>query len=180
MRTLTTVFAAAAGLLLAACATAPTTPEKRQELVREADSTLQMMQRRDPALQSMLQRSAGYAVFPSIGKGGAIVGGAYGRGIVYQGGQPVGYVDLTQGSLGAQLGGETFSELIVFERPQDLAKLKDGRFDLGAGISATALTAGAAAETSFAQGVAVFVVPRGGLMIDVSVSGQQLNFTPAG
>jgi lipid-binding SYLF domain-containing protein len=181
MRNLTIVFAAAVGLLISACATTPKTVEGRQDLMRDAQATLETMRGQDPGLDSLLQQSAGYVVFPEVGKGGVIVGGAYGRGIVFENGQPVGYAELNQASIGAQLGGQTFSELIVFRDPQGLAALKEGRFDIGATASATALTAGAAATTQFGDdGVAVFVVPRGGLMVDVSVSGQQINFEPRG
>ncbi len=170
---------AAAGLaLLGACATAPETPAERTQLKSSADSTLQVMKSRDPGLQDVLDQSVGYAVFPEVGKGGAIVGGAYGRGILYEQGQPVGYVELSQASLGAQLGGESFAELIVFGDQGALEDLKMGTYEIGGGASATALKAGAAASTRFTDGAAVFVMPRGGLMVDVSVTGQRLNFTP--
>lgn len=181
MRNLNLVFVAAAALLITACATTPKTPGERQALVQEANSTLQTMQSQDPGLRSMLEQSAGYVVFPEIGKGGAIVGGAYGRGIAYQNGQPVGFTELNQASLGAQLGGQTFSELIVFEEPQDFEALRDGRLDIGGTAGATVLQTGAAISTQFGDdGIAVFVLPRGGLMVDVSVSGQQINFEPRG
>lgn len=181
MRNLTIVLAAAVGLLIAACATTPKTAEGRQDLMRDAQAMLDTMRAQDPGLDRLLQQSAGYVVFPEIGKGGAIIGGAYGRGIVYEQGQPVGFAELNQGSIGAQLGGQTFAELIVFEQQRGLQALKDGRFDIGGTASATVLQTGAAAATQFGdEGVAVFVMPRGGLMVDVSVSGQQINFEPRG
>ncbi|HLU68324.1 MAG TPA: lipid-binding SYLF domain-containing protein, partial [Kofleriaceae bacterium] len=134
----------------------------------------------DPGLQQILDQAYGYAVFPEIGKGGAIVGGAYGRGIVYEQGRKVGFVELNQGSIGAQLGGQTFSEIIVFSNRAALDRLKAGNFDLGADASAVVLTTGAAAGARFERGVAVFVLPQGGLMVDVSVNGQQLNYQPRG
>ena len=167
--------------LAVGCATAPKTQEKRDVLVSDAEATLQQMTARDPGLSNLLTQSAGYVVFPNIGKGGAIVGGAYGRGVVYQNGQHVGFAELNQASLGAQLGGQSFSELLVFEDPYTLERLKNGRFELGAQASAVALNAGAAAATGFGDdGVTVFVMPRGGLMVDVSVSGQQINYQPRG
>lgn len=165
---------------IVACATAPKTESGRRDLETRADATLRTMIGRDPSLQGLLTSSAGYVVFPEIGKGGAIVGAAYGRGILYQGGRRVGFVELNQGSIGAQLGGQTFSELIVFQDRFAVERLKQGNFSLGANVSAVALNAGAAASANFQDGVAVFTVPRGGLMAELSVSGQQLNFEPRG
>jgi lipid-binding SYLF domain-containing protein len=163
-----------------ACATAPKTSEGKRDLESQAAATLDDMRARDGALQGILASSAGYAVFPSIGKGGFVVGAAYGKGILYEGGRKVGFVELNQGSIGAQLGGQTFSELIVFKNRYDVEKLKTGDFSLGANASAVALTAGTAAGAQFTDGVAVFTVPRGGLMAELSVSGQKLNFQPRG
>lgn len=175
--------AAAAGclaLIASACSTAPKTTSERASLMRQADSTLEVMRAESTAFGDLLDRSHGYAVFPSIGKGGAFVGGAYGRGIVYEQGQPVGYVELNQASLGLQLGGQTFSEVILFETPAALEQLKGGSWSLGAGASAIVLTTGAGGRLDFRGGVAVVVKPKGGLMFDVSVSGQKLNFEQMG
>lgn len=163
-----------------ACATAPRTEGGKRDLEVLAQSTLEGMLARDADLRPLLDKSAGYAVFPSIGKGAAVVGAAYGRGILYENGRMTGYVELNQGSLGAQLGAQTFSELVVFENKIDVDRLKDGQFSLGANVSAVALDRGAAATAEFQDGVAVFTVPRGGLMAEVSVSGQQINYRPGG
>ena len=139
-----------------------------------------MMMQRDPGLRDTLSRSAGYAVFPNIGKGGLVVGAAFGRGILFERGQMVGYVDVNQGSVGAQIGAQSFSEILIFADMGRLQSVKDGSFSMGANASAVALTAGAAASARFQNGVAVFVVPKGGAMAELSVSGQQINFTPRG
>jgi lipid-binding SYLF domain-containing protein len=167
-------------IALAACATAPKTASGRSDLEASAETTLQTMRTKDPGLGALLQSAHGYAVFPEIGKGGMIVGAAYGRGILYERGQKVGYVELNQGSIGAQLGGQTFSELIVFRSEFDVAKLKAGNFSLGANASAVALTAGASASAEFDEAIVVFTLPRGGLMAELTVSGQQLNYSPGG
>ena len=171
---------AALCVAFAACATAPKTASDRNELENNAATTLATMIQKDPGLHGKLTSVAGYAVFPTIGKGGFIAGAAYGRGILYENGRSVGYVELNQGSLGAQIGGQSFSELIVFLNPGDVAKVKGGDFSVGANVSAVALTAGAAASAQFVNGVAVFVMPKGGAMAELSVSGQQINFTPRG
>jgi len=166
--------------LVVSCATAPKSPSGRQELVQAANDTLTQMTRRDPGLRNLLQQSAGYAVFPSIGKGGLVIGGAHGRGVLFQQGRPVGWVQLSQASLGALAGGQTFSQLIVFRTPRALQDIKDGQYTLAGDVSAVALSAGAAAQANFVNGAAVFILPQGGLMAEVSVSGQRISFQPAG
>lgn len=166
--------------LTMACGATPKTSSERADLERKADQTLSMMMGRDPGLSSLLSRSAGYVVFPDVGKGGFIAGAAHGRGILYERGIRTGYVELSQGSIGAQIGAQTFAELIVLERAYDVQRLKRGEFSIGGNASAVALTAGAAAGTQFVSGVAVFVVPHGGVMAELSLNGQQLNYAPLG
>jgi lipid-binding SYLF domain-containing protein len=162
------------------CATAPRSAEGRQSLAQRADVTLQEMRSRDPGLGVVLDKAAGYAVFPEVGKGGLIVGGAFGRGVLYERGRMTGYVKVQQASLGAQLGGKTFSELLVLRAPEDVAKLKAGKYSVGADASVVALTAGAAASAPLDRGTTVFLVMRGGAMVDVSISGQRIEFVPMG
>ena len=168
---------AGAALAFSACATAPKSKEDRQDLANDAHAALQKMERKDPSLSGLLASSAGYAVFPEIGKGGFLVGGAYGRGILYERGRPTGYVELNQGSIGAQIGAETFTELIVLKHRANVEKLKNDSFSFGANMSAVLVTAGAGAGADFDGGVAVFIQPRGGAMAEVSLSGQQINFS---
>lgn len=165
-------------VLGAACGGAPKTATERINLEQSAQATLAQMQARDPTLPGLLEEAHAYAVFPSIGKGGVIVGGAFGRGILYVGGRPSGFVELKQASIGAQLGGQTFAELIVLRDAREVQRIKAGTFEVGADASVVALTAGAARSATLNQGTTVFVMPRGGLMVDISVSGQRLDFRP--
>ena len=126
----------------------------------------------------MLDRSYGYVVFPQVGEGGFIVGGARGQGVVFERGRPVGFATLTEGSIGLQAGGQSYSEIIVFEDPGAFQRLKAGNFDLTADAQAIALTSGASANARFEGGTAVFVLPEGGLMAGVTVGGQQISFEP--
>ncbi len=166
-------------LAFVACAGTPKTASERDTAYRQADATLASMRTKDPSLDPVLRSAAGYAVFPSVGKGGFIAGAAHGRGVLYEGGVPTGFVELTQGSLGAQIGAQTFSELVVLRTPYDVQRLKMGNFSLGANISAVALSAGAGAAADTTAGVNVFVMPRGGVMAELSVSGQQITYRPA-
>lgn len=170
----------ALSLAVASCATAPKTASERSDLQARAETTLRTMQSRDASLKPLLDSAYGYAVFPDIGKGGFVAGGAHGRGVVFEQGRPTGFVQLSQASLGAQIGAQTFAELIVFADRESLQRLKQGNFSISGNASAVVLTTGAAASTRYANGIAVFVMPRGGVMAELSVSGQQINYEPIG
>jgi lipid-binding SYLF domain-containing protein len=172
-----TMFSAFA-LVLTGCSTAPKTPEARQTLQDDSHQTMTMMTREDPSLQRFLDRAYGYAIFPNVGKGGAGVGGAYGRGVVYDHGAAIGYSDLSQVTVGLQLGGQDYAELIAFENEDALNKFKTGKFAFSANASAVALKAGAADAVNYDNGVAVFTKPKGGLMFEASVGGQKFTYEP--
>ena len=115
--------------------------------------------------------------FPTVGEGGLVIGGGYGKGVLYEKGQAVGYCDITNLSAGAKIGGQEYSQIIAFETPAPLADFKNGRFTFGADASAVALRDGAAAKTQFRDNVAVFVYDQGGLMADASIGGETFRFT---
>jgi lipid-binding SYLF domain-containing protein len=169
------VVALVAGLL-GSCATAPASREEKAALVEEARARLQQMQTEDPTLGALLQKGYGYALFPNVGKAALVVGGAYGRGVVYERGQHIGYSDLTQGSVGVQVGGQSFSELLVFENKEALERFKAGQFGFAAGASAVVLKSGAATNANFVDGVAVVVQPIGGVMVEAAIGGQQFTY----
>ncbi len=162
------------------CATVPKTVSERQSLEARAVVTLGDMNARDPGLHELLAHSVGYAVFPDIGKAGFAVGAAWGRGVLFDHGIPKGFIQLSQGSFGAQVGAESAAELVVFRDRDAIDQLKAGTLEFGADASAIALTTGAAATAGFADGVAVFEVPLGGAMVELSVSGQRLSYAGAG
>src|SRR5262245_8561765 len=169
------VCAVLAGLL-SSCATAPASREDKAALVTEAASRWQQMRTADPALGTLMQKGYGYALFPDVGKAGLGVGGAYGRGVVYERGQHIGYADLTQGTIGAQVGGQSFSELLVFEHKAALERFKAGEFGFAAGASAVVLKSGVATTPNFVDGVAVVVQPVGGVMAEAAIGGQQFTY----
>ena len=162
--------------LLASCATAPASREDKAALGAAATSRLQQMRTADPALNALLQKGYGYAVFPQVDKGGLGVGGAYGRGVVYERGQHVGYSNLTQGTVGVQAGGQTFSELLVFETKAALDRFKAGQFGFTADASAVVLTSGAATQANFVDGVAVVVQSLSGVMVEAAIGGQKFTY----
>ena len=166
--------------MLTGCQTAPKGQEAREILQDKARLAVREMEASDPTLRQFLnERAHAYAVFPDVGKGGFIVGGSYGRGAVFRGDEFLGYAELNGGSIGLQAGAKTFTEILAFADEPTLNEVRNrGEITLGANASATALKAGAAAATNFTDGIAVIVRPNGGLMADLSVGGQKINFKP--
>jgi len=127
----------------------------------------------DSSVQRFFDQAVGYVVIPTVGKAGFGIGGARGKGILYEGGAPTALVTLTQLSFGFQWGGQAYSEFIFFEDATALADFKRGNYELGAQASAVAVTAGASADANFNGGVAIFTQAKGGLMYEASVGGQK-------
>ena len=162
---------------LAGCGpTEPPTEEGRQNLQDSAQVALNEFKQADSSLNDFLNKSHAYVIFPSVGKGGLIVGGANGRGTVYEQGNFAGYAELTQAQVGFLAGGQEFQELVVFATKDAFEKFRNGELSLGAEASAVALKAGAGASAQFKDGLAVFVKPKGGLMFDISLSGQKFDY----
>lgn len=166
------------GMQLGGCATAPASQADRMELIGTSNATLSGMYAADEGLEPFVTKSYAYVIFPSVGKGGLGIGGAYGRGVVYQGGKTIGYSDLSQATIGLQAGGQSFSELVVFEDKDSFDRFKTGKLNFSANASAVALKSGAAGSAKYTDGVAVFVNPTGGLMVEASIGGQQLTYQP--
>lgn len=163
-------------LVLAACNTAPKSAEGKSDLRHSSAEALRLAQQNDPTLRDLIGKSAGYAVFPSVGKGAIGIGGAYGKGDLYQNGVVVGYCDMVQGSVGFQLGGQAYSEILVFEDAAAVERFKNGSFRFDAQATAVALKSGAGANAKFANGVAVFTMDEAGLMYEASVGGQKFSY----
>jgi len=140
----------------------------------------------------------GYAVFPNIGKAGFVVGGAHGSGRVYQKGLIIGTTSMTQVSVGLQLGGQDYSEIVFFEDERALREFTSGNFEFAADAGVVAITAGASASANtggsnasasggkndaatsgnYHKGMAVFTILKGGLMYQATIAGQKFSYTP--
>jgi lipid-binding SYLF domain-containing protein len=145
-------------------------------------------------------KSYGYAVFPTIGKAGFGIGGAYGEGRVYAGGKPTGDTKMFQASIGFQLGGEGYSQIVFLEDKRAYDEFTSGNFEFGANVGAIVITAAASGTAStsgasgsasagkkeaatagqYYKGMAVFIIAKGGLMYEASVSGQKFTYKPLG
>jgi lipid-binding SYLF domain-containing protein len=162
-------------------------------LASDYDATIAEF-RKAIASQGLFDSAYGYAVFPTIGKGGFVVGAAHGKGRVYRGGAITGTTTLTQLSVGFQLGGEAFSQIIFFENQAAYDRFTAGNFEFSAQAQAVAIVIGAQAQTGttgtsagagdtqsrgiYENGMAVFVKIKGGLMYEASVAGQKFTFEP--
>ena len=153
--------------------------------------------KQSPEAQNYFAHAYGYAIFPTIAKGGIAVGGAFGKGRVFKGGKLTGNATLSQLSIGFQLGGQAYSEIVFFEDERAYKEFTSGSFSLQAEASAVAITAGAQVQagtksrtaglssgpasgkqlgSSYVSGMAIFVHARGGLMYEASVGGQKFTF----
>jgi lipid-binding SYLF domain-containing protein len=135
---------------------------------------------KDPGMAKIFADAVGYVVFPTVGKGGIGLGGARGKGWVYEGGKIIGKSTLTQVSFGFQFGGQAYSEIVFFQTQQALQNFKLGHLKFDAQASAVALTARASADLAYRNGVAIVTMAKGGLMYEASVGGQKFSFKPVG
>jgi lipid-binding SYLF domain-containing protein len=134
---------------------------------------------KDPDMAAFFDQAHSYVVFPTVGKGGVGIGGAYGKGVLFHGGQAVGEVSLSQVTIGFQWGGQAYSEAIFFQSQSDTERFVEGNFEVAAQASAVAATVGASRDVSYQGGVAIFTMAKGGLMYEASVGGQKFSFNPA-
>ena len=169
------ITAAAIALLAAAPAPPPGGADPA-----DAQAVIARFKEKDPGLAKVFATARGYAVYPTVGKGGIGIGGARGKGYVYEGGRLIGRSTLTQVSIGLQLGGQAYSEVVFLKDAAAMESFKRGKLKLDAQASAVALTARAAADLAGRQGVAIVTMAKGGLMYEASVGGQKFSFTPIG
>ncbi len=164
-------------LLLMGVAAAPVFAGWNPHEEQHAQQTIALFQKKDPGLQIFFDKAYGYAVFPDVYKGGILLlGGARGDGFVYEQGSLIGRSSITQINVGPQLGGQAFAEIIFFRTQSDLEDFKKGNYELNAQASAIAVTAGVATNSEYSDGVAVFALPKSGLMAEASVGGQKFSF----
>jgi len=148
------------------------------ELKKESKASLDEMIAANPALKTYLNKSYGYAVFPKVTKAGLGIGGASGKGVVYEGNKITGQAKLSQASVGLQAGGQQYSEVIFFENKAAYDNFTNGNLKFDAQASAVALEKGASVDVAYRDGVAVFTKAIGGVMFEASLGGQHFKFTP--
>jgi len=170
------------------------------QAVQDYSGTINMF-KGNPTVAPYFTSAYGYAVFPTIGKGAIGIGGAHGKGQVYTGGAVTGFTSMTQITIGFQLGGQAYREIIFFKDKRAYEDFTSGNFEFDAQASAIAVTAsvqasvgtsgtgasaspggsaGAQADTSYRKGMLTFVIGKGGLMFESSIGGQKFNYKPVG
>ena len=152
--------------------------EPSGEMQQLCNQAIESFKKADSGMTNLFANSAGYVVFPRVGKGGFFFGGAHGNGFVFEKGKPVGRASITQFTVGAQIGGQEFAEVIFFETPETLAEFKTSRFTLNAQVSAVAAAEGISKNAKYIDGVLVFTQARQGLMAEASVGGQKFKYRP--
>ena len=166
-------------LLFTATVAADFEPDTGDKLQLDAAKAILEIKSVDPDIQRFFDESAGYAVFPTVGKGGIGIGGARGKGLVIVNDKVDGHATLTQLTVGLQLGGQSYSEFVFFKDDAALQQFRRGNFEMGAQASAVAVTAGASADANYDKGVAVFTNVKGGLMYEATIAGQKFKYEPA-
>lgn len=162
--------------LLAVAGLVASVQTARAQTNEEVQEVIKKFKEGDPGMQGWFRDAYGYAVFPSVGKGAIGIGGAHGKGLVYEQGGVIGKTSLTAVTVGFQLGGQAFSEVIFFKDKAALDDFTRGNFEFDAGASAVALTAGASRDIAYRKGVAVVTATKGGLMYEASIGGQKFSF----
>ena len=141
--------------------------------VNKANEAIEDFKKVDAGISELFDNAYGYAVFPGIGKGGIGIGGAGGKGTVFKGGEPVADVKMSQVTVGFQLGGQKYAEVIFFENEEAYTRFVEKDFEFAAQVSAVALASGASADAKFKDGMLVFTQALGGLMYEDSIGGQR-------
>jgi lipid-binding SYLF domain-containing protein len=169
----TIVISTCLTMLLALTSSFAWDPEGNEEALAKAQATVDTLLEKNPKMQKYFDAAAGYVVIPTVGKAGFGIGGARGKGLLFEGGEPTAEVTMTQLSIGFQWGGQAYSEFLFFEDDTALEHFKGGNYELGAQASAVAVTAGASADAGYESGVAIFTYAKGGLMYEAAVGGQK-------
>jgi lipid-binding SYLF domain-containing protein len=146
------------------------------DLKAKSDEAIQNFKLADPGLTNFFAKAAGYAILPSVGEGGFIIGGEHGDGLVYAKDKLVGKVTMSEVSIGAQVGGGSFAELIFFETASALRSFETSKWEMSAMAKANVAASGVAANAKYEQGVAVFTLPKSGAMVAAAVGGQKFKF----
>jgi lipid-binding SYLF domain-containing protein len=162
--------------IFAASITQAWSPDQSDKLELSVAKALIDAKDKDPSLEKWFSEAYAYAVFPRVGKGGIGIGGAYGKGIVIKNDVTVAETSLSQATIGFQWGGQVYSQFILFKDKTAFENFSRGNFEMGAQVSAVAITLGASADANYDGGVAVFTIAEGGLMYEATIGGQKFKY----
>lgn len=150
--------------------------DKRDKLISDAEDAEEAFRKNNKEISGLFDSAYGYAIFPNVGKGAYILGGAAGNGVVYEQGELVGFAELRQVDIGLQIGGQAFRQVMLFKTKEALEEFKSGDYELSGSISAVVVEEGEAKSVRFKDGVAVATMPKAGAMVEVSVGGQKFEY----
>lgn len=148
----------------------------QERVINDSKEAKASFKKADPSMENLFKNSAGYVIFPNVGKGAAGVGGAAGKGTVYEHGIPVGTAQMVQVTVGAQAGGQAYREIIFFENKDALDRFMNNKVEFSGQASAVAVKSGASANADYRDGVAVFSQEKSGLMLEASLGGQKFTY----
>src|SRR5688572_26215992 len=151
---------------------------ERAQFKRDISETIATMKAADPGIERFFKNSAGYVVFPRVGKGGFIFAGGHGDGQLFERGKMVGNASTTIVSVGFTVGAQQFSEIIFFQNQAAIDSFKQGRFEVAANASIVIIKAGVADALDFSNGAVILVHPRAGAMAEASIGAQKFNYKP--
>jgi len=149
---------------------------EQKEIISDSKKAKAAFNQKDPAISKIFASAEGYVIFPNVGKGAYVIGGAAGNGAVYENGNLVGMAKLRQIDVGLQVGGQAYSQVIFFKTEDALNRFKSGNFELAGNASAVVLEEGKAVSIEFRDDVAVVTMPKAGAMVEVSVGGQKFEY----
>lgn len=178
MKTISKLFALGSVIIFSLGASPAIAKGWNPNLEEKAQHTIEAFKEKHAKFEAYFEESYAYVVFPSVGKGGIVLGAAHGKGIVFEKGQSIGKAKVTQITIGLQWGGQAYHEVIFFENEKALDSFKKGIMELSGQAAAVAITAGASADLNYENGLAVFTQATGGFMYDASLGGQKFKFYP--
>lgn len=153
--------------------------DKKAELVKDAKEAKDVFMANSSNLKELLSSAAGYVIFPNVGKGAYILGGAAGNGVLFENGHVQGFAEMRQIDVGLQIGGQAYRQMIIFQTQSELDQFKQGNYSLSGNASAVILEKGKAKNVEFNNGRAIITMPKAGAMVEVSVGGQKFDYADA-
>jgi lipid-binding SYLF domain-containing protein len=178
MKTMKRIFQTTTRIALLIMALSPAFTARAEDLKAKSAEAVQNFKSADPGLTKFFEQSAGYAILPGVGEGGFIIGGEHGDGLLYAKDKLIGKVKMSEISVGAQVGGGSFAEVIFFETEAALNEFKKAKWEMSAKAKASVAASGVAENAKYEQGVAVFTLPKSGAMVAAAVGGQKFKFEP--
>jgi lipid-binding SYLF domain-containing protein len=151
--------------------------DDKEKILIDCKNAKAIFMKTDASMSNLFMNAYGYAIFPDVGKGGAIVGGAGGSGALYEKGKATGTAKMVQVDVGAQVGGQTYREVIFFENKDAFDRFKENKIEFSGQASAVAVKSGASANVKYREGVAVYTQEISGLMLEASIGGQKFTYS---